>query len=260
MKKQKDRMYSKEHQPLIVAIAGQTSTGKTRLGEGVVRRLEHPATPDIRPLDACVFSVGDIFRLLTRHAHLVDDVAALQASVHETLSQTHIEREASGRIRLQYDGLLFEQTYHNGQNAARLTTLAPIVSEVNQFMRDRMTDNDSYDVVLVDGRERRNADILIRTSATDAARIAIRRIEQPHGCCVLSDSHILRDIQARDEHEQGLVRALWQEETNVIDIVRSRVTPESDAILEHQVTTLVRYGYSHRDVEDSFGTIYLRDS
>ena len=63
-----------------------------------------------------------------------------------------------------------------------------------------------HDFVGLDGRERRDAHILFRTTAPPPVRVAIRRIDQPEACAALSDDTILADIHARDRLEFPLLR------------------------------------------------------
>ena len=218
-------MHSPESAEAITfAIAGQTSTGKTRLGEQIVGELREQS------YKACILSVGDMFRLLTMHTAIQDDPEALSEAVQTTLSHTHIDLEPSGRVRLHYNGEPLKQTYHNGNNAAQLTNNGTIIYHVNEFIHTRLSGAGSkFDYVGLDGRERRGADVLLRTSAPDGVRVAIRRIEQAESCASLSDEAILQDIQARDVHEMPLVQALQLDDVNVLDIVRFSATPEADA-------------------------------
>jgi len=254
---ERQTMMHPEQGPCIIAIAGQTSTGKTRLGEGLVKYMEQAHKPDGEPFAACVFPVGDVFRLLTSHATLsLDDPEQVAQSVRDTLSQTHTKREPSGRIRLHYDGLIFEQTYHNGHSAGKLATCEPIVTIVNDYISTWMHTT-SEDIIFKDCRERNGADILVSTTGEDMARIAARRLDQPLDTLLLTDAHILRDIHDRDGHELSLVEALQLEQEQVIRVHRTLVTPETDHRMVQQVGGVIMGAVM---TGERFGTIYLQDT
>jgi len=236
---------------VVFAIAGLTSTGKTRLGEGIVGELRE------RNYRACVFSVGDIFRLLTIHTEVLEDSRALSEAVQETLSHTHVHLEESGRVRLHYNGESVRQTYHNGNNAAVLTNNGAIIHQVDEFIRTHLAGSTEFDFVGLDGRERRNADILIRTTAPDPVRVAIRRVDQPEACIPLTDDEILHDIQVRDVHEASLVHALQLDDINVLDITRLIATPDADKNLAIRASGVL-VDFQQKRMPSNFGTIHIQ--
>lgn len=232
------------------AIAGQTSTGKTRLGEQVVQELRE------KNYTALLFSVGDLFRLLTMHTALQGDPVQMENAVKETLSHTHIDVAPSGRILLHYNGESFKQTYQNGNSAARLTQDGVVMFAVNTFIANHILHDSHVDFVGLDGRERRNASVLVRTFGTDAARVGIRKMDLPDACRSLPDEEILRDIQSRDAHEKPFIDALLNDEVNVLHVERSVASPDMDRLLATRVAgTLV--DFKEGKLAPNFGTVSL---
>jgi cytidylate kinase len=245
-------MSPESREPTVFAIAGQTSTGKTRLGEGMVGQLQEQG------YSACVMSVGDIFRLLTMHIAVKDDPEAMQDAVQETLLHAHVAVDGeTGRVHLHYNGESFKQTYENGNSAALLTLNPAVIYQVSHFIEDRITNEGSrYDFVGLDGRERRGADVLFRTYADPATRVAIRRIEQPEGCMVRSDEEIYADITKRDDNERSFVEALLLDDVNVVHIERRTATPEANqALIARAAGVLV--DFKTGVLPPNFGTISI---
>lgn len=207
------------------AVAGLTSTGKTRLVEQTTRHLQDAG------YDAVCFSVGDMFRHLIGHVRPPYDTSeALIASVHTVLEQTNVITDAAGRVRLVYKGELVRQTYENGDLSARISTNGQLIYHVDEFIHMHITGPFAHhDFVGLDGRERRDADVLFRTIAPPPVRVSIRRIDQPEACALLPNEAIMADIAQRDRLEHPLLRGIFQEEKNVIDIYRRQANGDSDS-------------------------------
>jgi len=245
-------MSPESREPTVFAIAGQTSTGKTRFGEGIVGELRE------QHFDACVISVGDIFRLLTMHTALQDNQEAMSNAAQETLYHTHIEMDQKGKILLHYNGESFKQTYENGNSAAPLTTNTAVMHHVDRFIADRLTAVTSgHDFIGLDGRERRGAHILFRTYADEPTRVAIRRIERPDECASMTDEAVYADIAKRDSFEWSFVQALLSDDVNVVHIDRTSATPLADRhLVERAVGVLVDFREGRMPA--NFGTINIK--
>ncbi len=241
-------------EPTVFAIAGQTATGKTRLGEGIMSRLHEQG------YHACMLSVGDMFRLLTMHTAIQHDPKAMEEAVKQTLLLTEpLVNKETGRIHLHFKGESFKQTYDNGNSSASLTSNPAVIYHVNHFIETRITGiGTDHDFVGLDGRERRNAHILFRTFSDDpATRVAIRRMDQPADCCVRTDEEIYRDIAARDVHERPFVRSLLLDDVNVVHIDRKQGTPEADTMLVAYASTVL-VSFREGKLPSNFGTLAVR--
>lgn len=237
---------------ITYAVAGLTSTGKTRLVEETTKNLREIG------YDTVSFSVGDMFRHLTHHVQPPFDTSeALIDSVHATLEQTTVVVDGGGRIRLVYDGERVEQTYENGNIAATICTNGPIIYYVDKFIHDHITGPlGRHDFVGLDGRERRDAQILFRTTAPPPVRIAIRRIDQPEACTTLPNDVIMADIAARDRLEQPLLTGIFQEEMNVVEIYRRQANGDSDKQIASQMSGIL-VDFARGKIEENFGTVMI---
>lgn len=237
---------------ITYAVAGLTSTGKTRLVEHTTRNLRDLG------YDAVCFSVGDMFRHLIRHVQPpYDSSAMLIGSVHAALKQTDVVVDSAGRVRLVYNGEMVRQTYENGNLSARISTNGQIIYHVDEYIQANITGPLSgHDFRGIDGRERRNADILYRTTAPRQVRIDIRRIDEPVACATLSDETIKNDILARDHLEFPLLRGLFEEDINVVTIDRTQANGESDRRISGVMAGIL-VDFSHGKMESNFGTISL---
>jgi hypothetical protein len=235
---------------ITYAVAGLTSTGKTRLVEHTTRNLRD------RGYDAVSFSVGDMFRHLIRHVQPpYDSSDALIASVHATLKQTSVVMDAGGRVRLVYNGELVRQTYENGNLSARISTNGQLIYHVDEYIRTNITGPFAHhDFVGLDGRERRDAQILFRTTAPRKVRIDVRRVDDPVACAALSDETIRQDISVRDHLEFPLLRGLFGEDVNVVTIDRQQANGESDRHLSEAMSGIL-VDFSRGKMETNFGTI-----
>ncbi len=243
-------MHPEYSEPTIFAIAGQTATGKTRTLEQVGQKLQENGYA------AGLFSVGDAFRLLTMHTELRYDPHEMEAAVKETLSHTHISVADTGRILLHYNGESFKQTYNNGNSAACLTQDGVVMFAVNTFIATHIIGDTRFDFIGLDGRERRNAHVLIRTFGTDEARVGIRRMDMPEACSVLSNEEILRDIKTRDVHEKPFVDALRNDDINVLHVERTVASSNMDQLLATRITgTLV--DFKEGRLPPNFGTVNI---
>lgn len=232
------------------AVAGLTATGKTRLVEETTRNLRDLG------YDACCFSAGDLFRHLIQHVQPSHDSSeTLIASVHAALKETGVSIDAAGRVRLVYKGDVVRQTYENGDCSALLSTNGQMIYHVDEFIRDNITGPfGRHDFVGLDGRERRDASLLFRTSAYGNVRVAIRRIDQPEACVRLSDEKIMSDIATRDRRELPLLRGLLEEEINVVMICRSEANGASDRRISEGMAGIL-VDFARGKMETNFRTI-----
>ncbi len=113
-----------------------------------------------------------------------------------------------------------------------------------------------FDFVGLDGRERRNAAILFRTTAPQQVRVDIRRIDEPDACAALSDSEILADIHTRDRLEFPLQRGLFEEELNVVAIDRLQANGDSDTRIAQAMSGIL-VDFARGRMEENFGTITM---
>jgi len=239
-------------QGITYAVAGLTSTGKTRLIEHTTRNLQD------RGYDACCFPVGDMYRYIIQHAQPPYDTSeALIGSVHTALGQTEVVIDAGGRVRLVYKGEVVRQTYENGNLSARISTNGQIIYHVNEYIRTNITGPlTNHDFVGLDGRERRDAQILFRTTAPRQVRIDVRRIDEPEACAPLSDETIRADIVARDRLEFPLLRGLFEEDVNVVTIDRKKANGESDYQISEAMAGIL-VDFARGKMENNFGTVTI---
>jgi len=237
---------------ITYAVAGLTSTGKTRLVEHTTRNLRDQG------YDAVCFSVGDMFRHLIHHVQPpYDSSDALIGSVHAALKQTEVVTDSAGRVRLVYNGEVVRQTYENGNLSARISTNGQIIYHVDEYIERYITGSfSSHDFRGIDGRERRNAGVLYRTTAPRQVRIDIRRIDEPVACATLSDATIQHDILARDRLEFPLLRGLFEEDINVVTVDRTQANGESDTKISESMAGIL-VDFAHGKMESNFGTISL---
>jgi len=236
------------------AVAGLTSTGKTRLVEHTTRHLQDYG------YDACCFSVGDCFRHLIGHVQPPYDTSeALITSVHTVLARTKVVVEAGGRVRLVYDDEIVRQTYENGNLSAAICTNGQIIFHVDEFIHDHITGPLAHhDFVGLDGRERRDAQVLFRTTAPPPVRIAIRRIDQPEASASFSNETIMADIAERDRLEFPLLKGIFQDGMNVGEIYRRQANGDSDARIAHQMSGIL-VDFAHGRMDTNFGTITIAE-
>lgn len=240
------------HDSVVFAIAGQTATGKTRLGEGIVGELREQGYA------AGLFSVGDMFRLLTMHTEIQHDPIAMDEAVQHTLSCVHEHLDPNtGRIHIHYNGEQFTQTYENGNSSAQLSSNPAVQYHVSRFIEEHITRSQiGLAFVGIDGRERRNADILFRTYGNPQARVDARRLDQKGACLTRTDEEIFADIAKRDPHEKPFIDALRLDDVNVVHIDRTRGTPEADKTLVHCATTVL-VQFKEGKLSPNFGTIHI---
>jgi cytidylate kinase len=243
-------MNNPESDTTLFAIAGFTSTGKTRLGEQTVRILRSEYA-----LQACFFSIGDIHRLLTNEPAIMHDShETAEELARKTLKMTHIDIDEAGRIHLIYNGQKSRQTYDNGNHAAHVSGRGNISSIVDTFIEETIMPHfREFDFLGFDGRERNYADILFRTHAPDATRIEIRRIEQPE-CKPLSNEQILSDIHERDRKDSRFLIPLERESHNVVDINRTDPSNEANTVLAGKVAGLL-VDFANGNIGPDFKTI-----
>ena len=245
-------MSPESRDPIVFAIAGQTATGKTRLGEGIVGELREQGYA------AGLFSVGDMFRLLTMHTEIQHDPTAMDEAVQHTLSFVHENLDPkTGRIHIHYNGEKFTQTYENGNSSAQLSSNPAVQYHVSHFIETRITGSHTgLAFVGIDGRERRNAHILYRLFGSPDARTDARILDQGDACAKLTRNEIFADIAKRDPHEKPFVDALRLDDVNVVHIDRTRGTPEADKTLV-QCATTVLVKFKEGKLQPNFGTIHI---
>jgi cytidylate kinase len=240
---------------VVFAIAGLTSTGKTRLGEQTVITLksEYHAS-------ACFFSIGDIHRLLATQKMLMHDThESAEELAEQTLEQTSIDVDENGRVHLVYNGIHTQQTYENGNQAAHVSRKTNVSKVVNDFILTRLQPELSeFEFIGFDGRERRGANILFKTQAPDETRVQIRRIEQPE-CAQLPNIQILSDIHSRDAMDMRFIKPLAEETFNVVSIIRTNASHEANNVLAHQTAGII-VDFAAGRLDACFGTIQIPDT
>jgi hypothetical protein len=238
---------------LIVAIAGKTSTAKTRTTEMTTNVLRN--TYDIK---ACCMSVGDVFRYLTQYVENTDDPDILALHARKALENTSVSiDESTGRIRLISGDTVFRQNMKNGHNAGRFATNNHVVYHVNEFIHERISGHqEGHDIVIFDGREPRDAQILFIPHATDETRVAIYKHELPEECLNLDDTRILDIIRQRDRHEKPLTDALNDYDVNVVNYQRQGPTVTEDIELGHAIAHVI-VDFKNGRMGNNFGTINL---
>lgn len=206
---------------------------------------------------------GIVFSQVTNGRDILTHVHApmartdeLVASVHAVLDQTTICIDETGRIRLVYQDQRVEQSYDNGNRAGTLCTNGQAIFAVDRCIEEKILGHNGTHFIGFDGRERRNASVLFRTTAPPPVRVAIRRIDQPEETAELSNKQIMVDIAKRDRAEQSLLRGIFQDEVNVLEIYRRRANSDSDARIAEEMSWIL-VDFSRGRTESNFGTINI---